>query len=242
MNTEIDRSLPLPLYYQLEKIIKDAINSGELKPGDALPTETELMEIYNISRATVRHAMQNLENEGYLRKERAKGTFIKYPPVERKFLGNLKCFSDEMQRKGIPHGTQVLDQKVIEADPRVAKQLQIEVGSKVFYLKRLRTVDQTPVLIVESYLPYQLCPAIEEVDFNAASLYDTLESRYNIQLRHGNRLIEPKIVESEETLALLEIDPGTCISAIESIIYSADNQPVEYLYAEMLGKISIDLG
>lgn len=242
MKTDIDRSLPLPLYYQLEKFIKDAINSGELKPGDALPTEAELMEIYHISRATVRHAMQNLENEGYLRKERAKGTFIKYPPVERKFLGNLKCFSDEMQRKGIPHGTQVLEEQIIEADPHIAKQLQLEVGAQVFYLKRLRTVDGTPVLIVESYLPYDVCPAIEEVDFNTASLYDTLESRYNIQLRHGNRLIEPKFVESEEIVTLLKVDPGTCISAIESIIYSADNQPVEYLYAEMLGKISIDLG
>jgi len=242
MRTEIDRSLPLPLYYQLEKIIKDAINSGELAPGDALPTETELMEIYSISRATVRHAMQNLDNEGYLRKERAKGTFIKYPPVERKFLGNLKCFSDEMQRKGIPHGTRVLEQKIIEADPQVANQLHLEVGSRVFYLKRLRTVDDTPVLIVESYLPYELCPAIEKVDFNNASLYDALESRYNIQLSHGNRMIEPKVVQNEEIMTLLEIDRGTCISAIESVIYNANNQPVEYLYAEMLGKISIDLG
>ena len=242
MKADIDRNLPLPLYYQLEKIIKDAIDSGELSPGDTLPTEAELMETYSISRATVRHAMQNLENEGYLRKERAKGTFIKYPPVERKFLGNLKCFSEEMQRKEIPHGTQVLDQGIIEAEPVIADQLQIPISGKVFYLKRLRTVDQSPVLIVESYLPYDLCPGIEEVDFNSASLYDTLESHYNIQLRHGNRLIEPKLVESKETMSLLEIEPGTCISAIESVIYSANNRPVEYLQAEVLGKISIDLG
>lgn len=242
MRAEIDRDIPLPLYYQLEKIIKDAINDGELVAGDSLPTETELMEIYNISRATVRHAMQNLENEGYLRKERAKGTFIKIPPVERKFLSNLKCFSEEMQRKGIPHGTKVLGKEIINANPMVAEKLQIPVGADVLFLKRMRTVDESPVLIVESYLPYDLFPGIESVDFNTASLYDTMESRYNVQLSYGNRLIEPKLVESPETMELLGIAPGTCISAIESIIYRTDNRPVEYLYAEMLGKISINLG
>jgi GntR family transcriptional regulator len=242
MKAEFDRDIPLPLYYQLEKIIKDSINSGDLQPGDSLPTEVELMEMYSISRATVRHAIQNLENEGFLRKERSKGTFVQYPPVARQFLGNLKCFSEEMQRKGIPHSSKELDKKIIKADTEIASKLQVAPGAEVFYLKRLRKVENTPVLIVESYLPYEICPGIEEEDFNTSSLYDVLENKYNLIFQSGNRLIEPKIVDSDEVRKLLEIQPGTCLSAIESTIYDTNNRPVEYLTAEMLGKISIDLG
>ncbi|MBN1265215.1 MAG: GntR family transcriptional regulator [Anaerolineales bacterium] len=239
---EINHNDPMPLYYQLEKVIKEAISIGELKPGDLLPTEPELMDIFSISRATVRHAIQNLENEGYLRKERAKGTFIKYPPIQKNFLGNLKCFSEEMQRKGIPHSTTVLKNEIIKAEASISEKLQVQIGSEIFYLKRLRKVDSSPILIVESYLPYDLFPGIEKEDFNQNSLYDTMESRYKILLCRGHRVIEPKIVRSGETMELLEIEPGTCISAIESTIYNTDNRPVEHLYAEMNGKISIDLG
>ena len=242
MKTEIDHDLPIPLYYQLEKIIRDSINNGELKPGDLLPTESEFEQIYSISRATVRHAIQNLENEGYLRKERAKGTFINYPPIKRNFLGNLKCFSEEMQRKGIPHSTRELKKEIIKADSLIADKLQIDPGSSVFYLKRLRKVDNSPILVVESYIPYDICPNIEKEDFNTSSLYDILETKYSVVFIYGHRFIEPKIVDSAETMDLLGIEPGTCISAIESTIFSSDNRPAEHLYAEMVGKISIDLG
>jgi len=242
MKAEIDHDLPIPLYYQLQKIIRDSITNGDLKPGDLLPTESELEQTYSISRATVRHAIQNLENEGYLRKERAKGTFIKYPPMKRNFLGNLKCFSEEMQRKEIPHSTHELNKKIIKADPLIADKLQIDTDSSVFYLKRLIKVDNVPILVVESYLPYDICPNIEKEDFNTSSLYDILETKYSVIFLHGHRFIEPKIADSAETMDLLGIEPGTCISAIESTIFSSDNRPVEHLYADMVGKISINLG
>jgi GntR family transcriptional regulator len=147
-----------------------------------------------------------------------------------------------MQRKGIPHSSRELKKGIIAATAAVAEKLQIPPGSQVFYLKRLRKVENTPVLIVESYLPYEICPGIEEEDFNLCSLYDTLETKYHLVFDRGHRLIEPKIVDSKEVMELLEIAPGTCLSAIESTIFNPDNRPVEYLYAEMLGKISINLG
>lgn len=242
MNQKIERDNPVPLYYQLKKIIKDSIANGSLKPGDAIPTETEFMELYDISRATVRQAIAGLVNEGYLRRERAKGTFIKYPPVERKFLGNIKCFSEEMQRKGIAHSTKVLKNAIELVDSYVAEKLYLNTNDRIFCLKRLRIVDKSPVLIVQSHIPYELCPGIEKIDFNKNSLYDTLEKQYGIHLRQGHRIIEPKIVDSEETLELLQIKQGTCISYIESTIYDVNNRPVEFLQAEMTGKISIDIG
>lgn len=242
MNEIIDRETPLPLYFQLGNIIKNEIASGALKPGDTIPTENELMDIYSISRATVRHAISNLVNDGYLRRERAKGTYVNYPPSERKFLGNLKCFSEEMMRKGIPHSTQLLEKRIIKPDPYIIEKLQLLPGKEVFYLKRLRTVDESPVLIVGSYIPYELCVGLENEDFNKVSLYDVLENKFGLRLHHGHRVIEPKLVDSEETMRLLNIEPGTCISLIESTICASDNRPIEFLQAEMLGKISIDLG
>ena len=242
MKSEIDRSSPVPLYFQLKKIIKDSIADGSLKPGDVIPTEAELMDKYNISRATIRQAISGLVNEGYLRRERAKGTFIKYPPVERKFLGNLKCFSEEMKRKGIAHSTKVLENIIEAANSNLAEKLYLNENDPVFLLRRLRLVDKSPILIVRSYVPYELCPGIEKIDFNKNSLYNTLEKQYGIHLHRGQRIIEPKIVDSDETMSLLGIKQGTCISFIESTICDTNNRPVEYLQAEMIGKISIDIG
>ena len=242
MKVEIDRNYPLPLYYQIEKIIKEEIKDGNLKPGDMIPTEMDLMEMFSVSRATIRNAIKNLENDGYLKRERAKGTFVNFPPIERNFLGNLKCFSEEMKNKSIPHKTVVLKHEIIKADAEISEKLRIELKEPVFSLKRLRSVLDKPVLIVQSYIPYSICKGIENIDFQENSLYDTLEKKYGISLNCGKRIIEPKIVDSKETMDLLNLKENTCISKIESVIYSKNNQAVEYLVAEMVGKITIDLG
>jgi len=241
MNQNVNRDIPLPLYYQIKNILKESITDGSYKPGDTIPTESELINTYQVSRATIRQAINSLVNEGYLYRERAKGTFVKCPPIERKFLGNLRCFSEEMSRKDIPHGTQVLEKTIEIPSPILREKLQLDYGDQVFKLKRLRTVDNNPVLIVHSYIPYNFFIGIEKIDFNENSLYNTLEGKYGIKLSHGQRIIEPKIVDSEETMRLLKIEPGTCISYIESVIFDSNNQPIEFLKAELLGKISIDI-
>jgi GntR family transcriptional regulator len=236
-----DREAPIPLYYQLRTILKDSLENNELKPGDPIPTEKELMGKYAVSRATVRKAIDGLVAEGYLRRERAKGTFVRHPPLESKFLGNLKCFSEEMMKRGIPHSTLVLDKSIDKATDLTKEKLYLEDCDQVFRLKRLRKVENKPILIVESFLPYDLFPGIELIDFNNISLYDLLETKYGIQFHYGKRIIESKTVVSKETIKYLEIAEGTAISYVESTIFDTDNRPIEFLKADMLGRIVINI-
>ena len=102
----IDRTSPTPFYAQLKQILLEAIEANDLVVGEVIPTEMELMKRYGISRATVRQAVLELVNEGYLRREKGKGTFVTQPLAKIQLMESLKWFSAEMKRKGI-HITRV---------------------------------------------------------------------------------------------------------------------------------------
>jgi GntR family transcriptional regulator len=237
----INRNSPIPLYYQLIQEIKDQIKSGVYAPGDTIPTEIELMEQFDVSRATVRQSILHLVNEGYLRRIKAKGTFVNTRPEKPKFIGTLKGFAQEMTQKGIAFSTKVLQKHIIPAPLKVSEKLNIATENPVFHLHRLRFIHHEPVLIANSFIPEQLCHHIEEIDFEHNSLYDVLERNYRITLHHGRRDFEPAMPSSAEEVRLLGISSKTPILYVESLVYTQDNTPVEYVEIKMRGKFTVDL-
>lgn len=236
----IDRNNPIPLYIQFIQIIKESLNSGELKPGDTIPTEMEYMKKYDISRATVRHAILQLVNEGYLRRIKAKGTYVNIPEKPR-FLGNLIGFAEEMQQRGISFTTKVLDKRIIKAPNEVAQRLQIATGDEVFYLKRQRFVKGEPVLLAEGYIPHRLFPSLEDEDYEKNSLYDILETKYGVYLDHGYRDIRPMIPSKNEDMKLLNISAHTPILFAESVVYTKEETPIEYVELKLRGTFRVDI-
>ena len=237
----INKNIPVPIYYQLMQIVRTSIETGELQPGDSIPTEVEIMNKYGISRATVRQALMQLVNEGYIRRIKAKGTFVNLPPARSRFIGTLKGFSEEMKQKGLPHSTRVLDKTIMKAPVHVAEKLQIASEGQVFYLKRLRFVQDDPVLIAESYIPIALCDGIEKEDFENISLYDQLENKYGLALHHGRREFEPSMPGSREEAQLLGVTFRTPILYVESVVYTENNAPVEYVEIKIRGRFAVDL-
>lgn len=237
----INKNSPIPLYYQLKKKIENIIKSGKLKPGDAIPTEIEFMKRYAVSRTTVRNAILQMVNEGYLRRVIGKGTFIKTHPIKSKILGNLIGFSKEMEQKGISHFTKVLGKDIVLAPIRVADMFQITTNDLVFYLKRLRFVEGKPIIIVENYVPAYLCPGIEKEDFKNGSLYNLLKTKFGLNIHHGRREFEPINSLSKEEIELLEVSPGTPLLYVESVTFTENNVPIEYFQSKILGKFTIDL-
>jgi GntR family transcriptional regulator len=237
----INLNSPVPLYYQLMQQIKEQIESGQLEPGDVVPTEVELMEQYGVSRATVRQSLLHLVNEGYVRRIKAKGTFVNTRPEKPKFIGTLKGFAQEMRQKGVPFSTEVLEKHVVPSPLKVSEKLHITAGSPVFHLCRLRCIHHEPVLIAHSYLPEQLCRGIEGIDFEQSSLYDTLRERYGIVLHHGRRDFEPAMPSSAEEVRLLHLSAKTPILYVESVVYAEDGTPVEYVEIKMRGRFTVDL-
>ncbi len=171
----------------------------------------------------------------------AKGTFVNTLPEKSKFIGTLKGFAEEMRQKGIPHATRVLEKRIMAAPVKVAEKLRIASRAPVFYLKRLRFIKDEPVLIIQGYIPVQLCRAIEQVDFQEKSLYDILEKKYGLIIHHGQREFEPVMPSSGEEMKLLGISPKTPILYIESVVYTENDIPVEYGEIKMRGKFSVDL-
>jgi len=237
----INKNIPVPIYYQLMQIIRSSIETGELQPGDSIPTEIEIMNKYAISRATVRQALMQLVNEGYIRRIKAKGTFVNLPPARSRFIGTLKGFSEEMKQKGLPHSTRVLDKSIMTAPVHVAEKLQIASEGQVFYLKRLRFVQDDPVLIAGSYIPITICDGIEKEDFENISLYDTLENKYGLTLHHGRREFEPSMPDSKEEAQFLGITIRTPILYVESVVYTENDAPVEYVEIKIRGRFAVDL-
>lgn len=238
----VDKSIPTPLYYQLEQIIRGAIEAGRLEDGDVIPTELELADYFGISRATVRQATQQLVNDGLLHRERSKGTIVTVPRQQVKFLGDLKGFTAEMRQRSIPFYSVILDMDVVPAPELIAKRLAIAVEQPVFYLKRLRYVNEKPFLIVENYIDYRLCPGIEQRQWDKNdSLYSVLETEYGLQPHHGWREFEPVMPASDEEAALLKIKPDTSLLYVESVAFLQDGTPLECFGAKVHGRFRVDL-
>ncbi|MDR1893817.1 MAG: GntR family transcriptional regulator [Spirochaetales bacterium] len=239
----LNRSSPVPLYYQLYSLLLSDIHSGELKPGDMIPPEVALMEKYGVSRGTVRQAILDLVKNGYIYREKSKGSFVKsrfntLVGFTNKSKGGLLVLSND--RRSIPLRSTVLEQKVLDDPPRsIRENLKLGEGEKVFYLKRVRYSEDQINTYVEDYLPYKRCPGIEKFDFTNASLYAILEENYHITPHHAQRIFECSKAAREEELEKLEITPDEAVLRCESFVYDIKDEPVEYYMALIKGSVTV---
>ena len=235
---KIDKNIPTPLYYQLIQFLKQQIESGLLKPGDIIPTEKKLCEECGISRSTVRQALLQLVNEGYLRREKSKGSYVTEPPLKLCFLEGLQGFSAEMNRLDIPYYTKVLAKKIVMPSKKIAAKLEIDLDCAVFYVKRLRFVNKIPYLIDEHFIPYELCAGIEKMDLEKVSLYSTLENEYGLDLYRGWREFESILPVSKEEIELLNIFPSANLLYVESVVYNRNGKPMDYFELKVHGRFT----
>lgn len=172
----------LPLYCQLAETIEKKIDSGEWNVGTCIPSERELSSIYNMSRITVRKAIDELERKGKLEKVQGKGTYV----LNHQIVQNLNAvysFSKEMEKQGKITSTKLIERSIIPADARVARNLKIEAGSPVIYLKRLRCDESGQAIMVEkTYFDKDKYPYVLEMDFDKDGLYKTLEEKYGLKI------------------------------------------------------------
>lgn len=164
----------MPLYVQLYEELLNEIVSGTWEVDQLLPTEKELIEKYSVSRITVRQALEQLRNEGYIVRKPGKGTFVKAHPIEQE-LSNFYSFSDDMERKGFKIKNNVLTcEKQIVTD-YVAKKLNLQRNSEVIFLERIRSIDEITFAYETSYIPYHVCPRLTKESVESIGLYKSLK-------------------------------------------------------------------
>jgi len=222
----IKKNSPVPIYFQIEQHIREKIDKKELKPGEMIPSEREFAEKYQISRMTVRQAITNLVNEGYLQRERGKGTFVAVKKFEKNVRG-LTSFSEDMRSRGLEPGTQVLDFIIIEADPLIASSLQIEEGAKVYQIERLRLADQQPIAFEVFYMSEDLVPGLTR-EVAGHSIYQYVESEIGLHLTSGVQELEATTAHKREASALA-IKVGAPVLYIQQITFLEGQQPLEFV-------------
>jgi GntR family transcriptional regulator len=221
----LNTNSPIPLYFQLQEILRKKILRGQFKPGELIPTEKELQEKYGVSRITVRNAINGLVIENLLTKKQGRGTIVPLQPMLEDGNPKLQSFTEKMAKQGVKISSKVLDVLRIPATERITEHLRKNAGEEIIYLKRLRMVDEEPIALFENYI----CTSTgvnENDDFNG-SIYSLFEEKNDIKISCAERTIEAGIVRSEDA-QLLGIAEGDPILIISYITYDSGNNPIEY--------------
>ena len=220
----VDKNSPLPLYYQLEEQIKEFIESDELRPGDALPSERELSENYQISRMTVRQAITNLVNKGYLFREKGKGTFVSSQKFEQNLQG-LTSFTEDMKARNLVPGSKLLHFEIYPADKDIQAKLTLKEDELIYKIKRLRLANNDPIAVETSYLPVKLVPGLTP-DILASSIYTYIEKDLGLTIGHASQTVEAAIVDAEDQQHL-NINKGVPVLLIQRETYLENGTPLE---------------
>ncbi len=215
----------IPLYYQLENILRSKIEGGEVLPNQKLPTEQELSKEYKISRATVRQALAALVSEGLLYRKQGKGTFVTEKATQTRSV-KLTGFTEDLFSEGHQAEVKILDIRQVQAPERVTTVLRIPAGEEVVRFKRLRSVDGTPFSYVINYLLPDVGGKIAERDLQNHTMLQLLEDKLGISLGTIRHAVEAAKADVE-VASLLGVSVFEPVLYMETAVYAAEGQPVE---------------
>jgi GntR family transcriptional regulator len=211
----------VPLHIQVAGQLEKYVKRGIWKPGEKIISERELMELGNISRATVRQAIGSLVQAGVLEKIQGAGTFVKQPKIEQP-MNVAYSFSQQLRELGLKLEDKLLNRDLLVAPDDLAERLHIRKKSKVIYLNRLRMIDGEPFMISKAYLPYSLCPALLE-DKLESSLYSLLVERYSLPVTRATDKIE-SLQADKETSKKLKLSPDIPLLFVERLAYTTGDR------------------
>lgn len=171
----------VPLYQQLKNDLLHEILNGSWKPGQKIPTESELSKQYHVSRITVRRSIEELCAENYLSKQQGKGTFVRYHKIQRKLIHTLMSFSHSCKVNGMTCETKCLQKKILPLDQETADEMGWFPGEEVVFTQRLRYADGVPIMLENNYFPGERFAFLLDETLDE-SLYDLLSKKYHIQV------------------------------------------------------------
>ena len=219
---ELDRSSPVPLYYQLAQAIEAAIRDGELSPGDRFENELALAKRLTLSRPTTRRAIQELVDKGLLVRKRGVGTQVVQNPVHRRV--ELTSLFDDLARAGQEPTTQLLDYHVGPPDEEVARELSLKDDREVVSIHRLRCANGEPLAVMTNHLPVEIAPDPGELEING--LYQSLRAR-GVHIRLARQRIGARGATRSEA-KLLDEKPGAPLLTMSRTAFDDSGTAVEF--------------
>jgi GntR family transcriptional regulator len=216
----------VPLYGKVEEVLASEIARGDLKPGDRLPSEDELGFRFEVSKITIRRAVQNLIQRGVVEIRRGLGTFVLAPRISQE-LTRLTGFVEDMNVHGRKASARVLSQGIVAASQIVAQHLGVSVGTPVMRIERIRLADAVPLSFDETYLPLEIGRKIIQNNLRVKPIFTLLEEKYGIPLTEAEYKLEAAAASAHVAEAL-EVPAGSPIFRIERTSYTKGGEPIDY--------------
>jgi len=220
-----DRSIPL--YYQLENILREKIKSGEYRPGHPFPTEDQLAQSYKVSRITVRQALAALEKDGLIIRRRGRGSFVTEGQVHLEPM-KLTGMIEDIIAMGIKTKTRIINFGFVHPPKKVTESLKLNEDAKVLRVERIRLIKGAPVSYTMSYIPPDLAKKISIKDLTIQPILNVLEKKCKVKISRGFQIIEATVADSR-IASFLDVMTGAPLLKIERTVLDIKNRPVEYI-------------
>lgn len=222
---EIVKGIPIPLYYQICDLLLRKIEKGQFRPHQQIPTEEELTANFEVSRMTVRQAINKLVNDGMLYRKRGRGTFVGEPKIERK-VAKLSSVAEDTEKAGLRPGSVILEKKIIQPTEEERTMLRLKSQEKVLEINRLRLANDQPIAIGRSLIPLSRFPNLSREEFaGVVSLTRFLEEKYGLRIGYAHQKIQA-VNATPEQAKLLKIKKGTSLLHLNRVFFTPDQNPV----------------
>lgn len=215
----------VPLYYQLATILRESIISGRYVIGDRLPTEADLVTQYAVSRATVRGALQALEEEGLIRREAGRGTFVSGLP---EFTGSLKMDGtlNGLIAMGLATSVRLVELREVTVPPHEAEALGMAPGTPAIRAYRVRYYKDDPYCYIINTLPLEIGKKLSKSDWESGAILKHLQTHHHIELGHADEYVRATLADAN-LARWLQVRIGAPLLKVDYVIRSSDGKPVE---------------
>ena len=214
-----------PAYQKIQHAVREQIEGGELKPGDAVASERELARLHRVSLMTARHALAGLEREGIVERRRGAGTFVAPPRIH---FNKLMSYTEQMASRGLAPSSKVIMSRIIEDEDEVAARLSLPAGSRLVKIERVRHTSDEPFALESCYLPAERFPGLVRAPLGRSSLFSTLEREYDVQITYADEEVDATAADTR-VAQFLEIPRGAPVLRIRQVIYSSNGKAVVYV-------------
>lgn len=223
--TPADSASPIPLYHQIYMDLLNLIQTKQLLPDDLLPPEMELMKAYNVSRQTLRDAMDLLEKEKLIKRTAGKGTVVLAAQNRIQFIMS-QSFAIQMKKMGLKPGSKVLKLNSCVIDQKSPEKLQSKTGSSALELVRLRFANDEPIGVQYTTIIVDSIPDLINNDFNTEFLYNLLLTKYRLPINQIDYAVSAVTADPWHQV-LLKLDGNTPLLVIHTLTYLDNGSPIE---------------
>jgi len=206
-------------------VIRQRIESGQLKPGDVVDSERELATLHKVSLMTARHALVDLAREGIVERRRGAGTFVAPPKIH---FNKLMSYTEQMSSRGLMAQSKLVSSGVLDDEPDIAARLSLSATTHLTMIERVRKAGDEPLALESCYLSAQEFPGLVAASLERGSLFSTLENRYGVELAYADEEIDATAADPKAA-ELLAVPRGSPLLRMRQLIYTNKGKAVIYV-------------